>query len=199
MWAARGHWDSPQAARLTRWVWGFSGSCHPPLAAKRERGKEGKKKLIQKFQEWRSQMYDLNSYRSYKQGEISQSTCRAVSRSNYATAPTHWFVSHSNIPGGPATKTTGEVVRLLHGGFGWVIRYRGRNVSGPSWQRVHAAWTIETICAPRIQTDFWGLITESHNTVGNESALSVTLVHICCILSTLPVLFQLSLCRGHVF
>lgn len=23
----------PRGAKLTRWVWGFSGSCHPPLAA----------------------------------------------------------------------------------------------------------------------------------------------------------------------
>lgn len=38
------------------------------------------------------------------------------------SAPTNWFVSHSNIPGCPAAEATGQVVGLLHGRLGRVIR-----------------------------------------------------------------------------
>lgn len=69
----------------------------------------------------------------------------------FVSAPTNRFVSHSHIPGGPATEATGQVVSLLHGRLGWVIRQRSWDVGGPSRQRVHATGTIEAIRTPTVR------------------------------------------------
>lgn len=73
---------------------------------------------------------------------------KIITHTYFTWTPTNWFVSHSYIPGGPAAETTGQVVGLLHCCLGGIIRQRSWDISGPSGERVHAAWTIETICTP---------------------------------------------------
>lgn len=81
----------------------------------------------------------------------------------FTSAPTNGFVSHSHIPGGPATEAAGQVVSLLHGRLGGIVRQRRWDVGGSGRQRVHATRAVKTICTPAEQysthNQEWILIT----------------------------------------
>ena len=112
---------------------------------------------------------------------------------NITSVPTNWFVSHSHIPGGPATEAAGQIVGLLHGRLGGIIRQRSRDVGGPGGQCVHAAWAVETVDTPTMETIRRTFKWDECNEVKTPDRWVLSKD---CLVS--PVLFKLSLCRGHV-
>lgn len=58
------------------------------------------------------------------------------------------LISHANIPGSPAAKSTGQVIGFLHGSLGWVIREWSRNAGGPGGKGVHAAGAVKAVSTP---------------------------------------------------
>lgn len=59
---------------------------------------------------------------------------------------THRLVGHADVARGPAAEATGEVISLLHGRLGRIVRQRRRDVGGSRGQSVHAARAVETVC-----------------------------------------------------
>lgn len=128
--------------KLTRWVWGFSGSCHPPLAVACKKTRDFK----DEDNKWQP---SLSAEKNDLQYCIYNVTF-LFWLPTIVWLPTNRFVSHSHIPGGPAAEAAGQVIGLLHSCLGWVIRQRSWNIGGPSRQRVHATWAIKTICTPTV-------------------------------------------------
>lgn len=75
----------------------------------------------------------------------------AVSNKGAAPVPTDRLVGHAHITGGPTTKSTCQIIGLLHGRFSGVIRKRCRYVSGSSGQGMHATWAVKAVGTPWAQ------------------------------------------------
>lgn len=68
-----------------------------------------------------------------------------------STSLTHRFICHAHISRCPATKSTGQIVRFLHGGLGWVIWKLCGDACCPSGKGVHTARTVKAVGTSRIQ------------------------------------------------
>lgn len=58
---------------------------------------------------------------------------------------TYRFVCHAHVSRSPSTKSTGQVVGFLHGGFGWVIWKLCGDAGGPGRKSVHAPRTVKAV------------------------------------------------------
>lgn len=65
--------------------------------------------------------------------------------------PTDGLVGHAHITGSPTTKSTSQIIGLLHGCFSGVIGKRCRYVSGSSGQGMHATWAVKAVGTPWAQ------------------------------------------------
>lgn len=58
---------------------------------------------------------------------------------------TYWFVCHAHISRSPSTKSTGQVVGFLHGGFGWVIWKLCGDACCPGGKSMHAPRAVKAV------------------------------------------------------
>lgn len=61
------------------------------------------------------------------------------------TALTDRFVCHAHISRCPSTKSTGQVIGFLHGGFGWVIGKLCGDACCTGRKGVHASRTVKAV------------------------------------------------------